>query len=92
MTFDHPEGLVVNTGGDNRSNILRDNATSQDEDDQVYARSTHFVPPASQMILHEEADPDKKTMDFAANAGNLHNNVPFFETELKDLQAKKPHE
>jgi hypothetical protein len=37
------------------------------------------------MVLHDhgETDPNKKTMDFAANAQNPAN-VLFFETELKD--------
>ena len=78
MTFDHPQGLVI-TGGDRHSNnILNEN--SEEQYDQEYARSTHFVPAASQMVLHEEGDPNKKTMDFPVNA-NKH--VPFFETELK---------
>lgn len=40
------------------------------------------------MVLHEhgEADPNKKTMDFPANAHNPAN-VLFFETELKDQGA-----
>jgi len=86
MTFDHPQGLVI-TGGDRPSHLaLNENSEEQEEEDQAYARSTHFVPAASQMVLHLESDPNKKTMDFPANASN----VPFFETELKDKLEPQP--
>ena len=84
MTFDHPQGLVI-TGGDHQ-NIL--------DDEQTYAGSTHFVPAASQLVLHEEGetDPNKKTMDFPINNTAINTqHVPFFETELKEGQGiKKP--